>query len=132
MRYRRSRASEEAGVDMTPMLDLVFIMLIFFIVSAVFLDETALAMEEPPDAPAAPESPMKTILVQLDASNQAFINGDAAVLTSVPNRIEALRAQAPAAHVLLNVNAKTNVDTVVFLKDRFDAASVPLTLKVDP
>ena len=41
-RNRRKQGDDDAEVDMTPMLDIVFIMLIFFIVTAVFLDETAI------------------------------------------------------------------------------------------
>jgi len=43
MRRRRNKTSDEAEVDMTPMLDIVFIMLIFFIVTATFLDERGLS-----------------------------------------------------------------------------------------
>jgi len=48
--YRRHMA-DEADVNMTPMLDIVFIMLIFFIVTATFLDESGLNLEVPPDGP---------------------------------------------------------------------------------
>jgi biopolymer transport protein ExbD len=76
MRRRIRRADDEAGVDMTPMLDLVFILLIFFIVSAVFLDESGIAFAETPEM-AAPPSTFSTIFVQLDEVDTAFIAGDA-------------------------------------------------------
>ena len=48
MRGRASRPSEEAHVDLTPMLDVVFILLIFFIVTSTFIQEEALGAEPPP------------------------------------------------------------------------------------
>jgi len=53
-RTRRNRRSDEAEVDMTPMLDIVFIMLIFFIVTATFLDEKGLDFTQAPPAPCSP------------------------------------------------------------------------------
>ena len=52
-RGRRNAQGDEAEVNMTPMLDIVFIMLIFFIVTATFLDETGIDLTQPP--PPAPE-----------------------------------------------------------------------------
>jgi len=51
MRRRRNKTSDEAEVDMTPMLDIVFIMLIFFIVTATFLDERGIDLTQPPPPP---------------------------------------------------------------------------------
>lgn len=125
------RADDDADVDMTPMLDLVFILLIFFIVSAVFLDETGIAFAEAPDTD-APPSLTPTILVQLDASDTAFIDGNRVSLRSIPARVQTLRAEAPDAVVSVQAQAKTSVAAVVFVKDRMDVAQIPVTIKVDP
>jgi len=130
MRRRIRRTDDDAGVDMTPMLDLVFILLIFFIVSAVFLDESGIAFAETPDTD-TPPTPIQTILVQLNANDEAFIDGDRVTLSFIPARIEALRAQAPEAAVSVRVQPETSVDAVVFVKDRMDAASIPVTIKVE-
>ncbi|GLQ19347.1 ExbD/TolR family protein [Algimonas porphyrae] len=131
MRRRRQTQDDEAVVDMTPMLDLVFIMLIFFIVSAVFLDERGLDLSETPqDVP--PNAVQPSILVQLDDRDMAHIQGQPLSLASVPARVQALRAQSPQANVSLQAQSDTSVDAVVFLKDRMDAAQVPITIKVDP
>ncbi|MGJ8559779.1 MAG: ExbD/TolR family protein [Litorimonas sp.] len=130
MRRRFHRADDEAGVDMTPMLDLIFILLIFFIVSAVFLDERGIALAETPETN-APPSIIPTILVLLDASDTAFIEGDRVSLTSIPARVETLRAQAPDATVSVQAQSKTSVAAVVFVKDRMDAAQIPVTIKVE-
>lgn len=131
MRRAIRRTNDDAGVDMTPMLDLVFILLIFFIVSAVFLDETGIVFTEAPDT-IAPPSPTPTILVQLDASDTAFIDGNRVSLTSIPARVQTLRAEWPTAVVSVQAQAKTSVAAVVFVKDRMDVAQIPVTIKVDP
>ena len=130
MRRRTSRTGEEASVDMTPMLDIVFIMLIFFIVAAVFLDERGIALAEAPDAPASPAPPLPAILVQIDADDVATVDGALTDLASVPSRIEVLRASQPTAVVILQANAASSVEAVVRLKDDFDSASIPVTLKI--
>lgn len=130
MRRRLRRADDDAGVDMTPMLDLVFILLIFFIVSAVFLDESAIAIADVPEAN-TPPSTIPTILVQLDAMDTAFIDGDRVNLLSIPARVQTLRAKAPDATVSVQAQSKTSVAAVVFVKDRMDAAQIPVTIKVE-
>jgi biopolymer transport protein ExbD len=131
MRRRFRRVDDGAGVDMTPMLDLVFILLIFFIVSAVFLDEAGIAFAETPETN-APPSTIPMILVQLDAVDAAFIEGERVNLLSIPARVQALRAHAPDATVSVQAQAKTSVAAVVFVKDRMDVAQIPVTIKVEP
>ena len=130
MRLRRRRQDDNAEVDMTPMLDIVFIMLIFFIVSAVFLDESGIDLTEPPDS-TTQDNERPAILVQVDAEDQTFVDGIRVQLASVPVRIEALRANKPSASVSVRADADASLQTVVFLKDSLDAASVPVSIKVD-
>ena len=52
MRRRRAREVEESEVNLTPMLDVVFIMLIFFIVTASFVKESGIDISRPPAATA--------------------------------------------------------------------------------
>lgn len=130
MKFRSRRFDDDADVDMTPMLDIVFIMLIFFIVSAIFLDETGLDLTEPADAQTS-EVTLPSILVQLDERDDAYVNGERVQLASVPARVEALRALDPLAIVSVRANALASVNSVVFLKDQLDAAAVPVSIKVD-
>ena len=74
MRGRASRPSEEAAVDLTPMLDVVFILLIFFIVTSTFIQEEALGAEPPPPQTNAPSNPAPAIIVYIDESDQIRVN----------------------------------------------------------
>ena len=65
---------EEAKIDLTPMLDVVFIMLIFFIVTATFVKELALDVNKPPDQEITNvESESITIVIR--ATDEIAING---------------------------------------------------------
>lgn len=130
MKFRKRKSLEDVDVDMTPMLDIVFIMLIFFIVSAVFLDETGLSITEPPDS-STNEPSLPSILVQIDEQDETYIDGTRVQLASVPARVQALRAHEPSAIVSVTANAAASVDTVIFLKDQLDAAAVPVSIRVD-
>ena len=131
MRRARRRAGDDAGVDMTPMLDIVFIMLIFFIVTAVFLDERGMDFTQPPESE-APSSLPPALLVSLDGNDQAVVEGSPVALSGVANRIEALRATAPDRSVMVSAAAETSVAAVVRVKDDLDRANVAVTLKVEP
>ena len=67
---------EEAEINLTPLLDIVFIMLIFFIVTATFIKESGLDINKPDDnqTPPPPEEDKKNILIQIDSNNRIFIN----------------------------------------------------------
>ena len=71
---KRRRSEEENEIDMTPMLDVVFIMLIFFIVTASFVNEVGLDVNRPPtsDAP-PPDSADTNIVFRISESNEIML-----------------------------------------------------------
>ena len=77
MKKRLRRGSDSAEVNMTPMLDIVFILLIFFIVTSTFLQEEGLQMIAPAQNEEEPENPQdaESILIQIDQNNRIFVNG---------------------------------------------------------
>ncbi len=73
---------------MTPMLDIVFILLIFFIVTATFLQEQGVQMIAPPSDEDQNPTDTPSILVQIDERNTVFVNGEITDLTRVAARIQ--------------------------------------------
>jgi len=131
IKSRRNRNTESAEVDMTPMLDIVFIMLIFFIVSAVFLDETGIKLAEKPDVPPPPKTEtVKSISIYVDAADRISVNSELTELTRVPLAVESLMATAPDANVILIADAKASLEPVVHIKDQMDAAGRRVVLEV--
>lgn len=128
-KIRRRRKPLDAHVDMTSMLDIVFIMLIFFIVTAVFLDEQGIDLTQP-NGTATPQG--RAISVYVFADGAASINGYRTDVKAVPSRVELLRAELPDATVSVRAAAETPLKNIVYLKDEFDSASVSVSFKIDP
>ena len=66
-RKKHTSAEDEAQIDMTPMLDIVFIMLIFFIVTTSFVKEKGLDVNRPEDNQAKNDKPSKALSIRIDA-----------------------------------------------------------------
>jgi biopolymer transport protein ExbD len=71
---RRGRASEEQGVDMSPLIDMVFILLIFFMVTTTFVKDAQVELERPSASSAKPAS-TKAIRVTLDRRGEVWVDG---------------------------------------------------------
>jgi len=130
-RTRRHRRSDEAEVDMTPMLDIVFIMLIFFIVTATFLDESGLDFTQKPLDITTPTPPTQSISIYVDASDSISIDNERAELSSVASRVESLMAEKPNAVISLRADAQASLDPVVYIKDQMALAGRETVMKVD-
>ena len=103
MRRRRSSGlSEEADVDLTPMLDVVFIMLIFFIVTASFIKEVGLDLNRPEggDAPQV-VTENENILIQITNDGLIFIDRRSVDIRAIRANIERLRAERPNGQVIV-------------------------------
>jgi len=121
-----SSEQEAADVNITPLLDIVFILLIFFIVTATFLDEDGIAIASPEDNP--PEEltrPPPTLV--LAVRNDGFVAVDGGRLIdprSVKPVVEAFKAQNPRGVVLLNAAPDAAVQTTVLVLDQTRQAGV--------
>ncbi len=98
MRQKRSRDREESEVNLTPMLDVVFIMLIFFIVTASFVKEAGIDVSRPPAA-TAERKERGNILVAITANNQIWIDRRMVDPRVIRANIERLHAENPQASV---------------------------------
>lgn len=124
MRGRKQRPVEEANVDLTPMLDVVFILLIFFIVTAVFLQEEAIPLEPPPPQTDTPSDPVPVILILVDEENRVFVNNRPSLVESVRANIERLRAETPNSSVIIQAHPDAKNGTVIRIRDQAASASI--------
>lgn len=128
-RFKYNKFTEdEAGVDMTPMLDIVFIMLIFFIVTAVFLDESGLDMTIPSGD--GPVGPSQTIQIYVDAKDRVSVDHVPVTLKGVSSRVERLLADKPDANILLMASSRAALDPVIYIKDHMNMANRNTTVKI--
>ena len=108
MRNRYIRTSEDSEINITPMLDVVFIMLIFFIVTTSFNKETGLAVFKSSQSPTDSKKANNAI-IKLDSNNHYSVNGMDTTLEGIQPLLANLKASNPemAAQIVSAKNVKT-------------------------
>lgn len=115
--------SEEGDIDITPMLDVVFIMLIFFIVTASFVKESGIAVNRP-DAKTSQAKPKANILVGINAQGEIWINKRRVDTSQVRANIERLHAENPQGTVVIQADEEAKTRVVVSVMDAARQAGV--------
>jgi biopolymer transport protein ExbD len=114
---------EEATIDMTPMLDVVFIMLIFFIVTASFVKEAGIDVNRP-EAATAVKKDRANILVAISAKGDIWINKRKVDVRAVQANIERLYAENPQGTVVIQADRKATTDVLIKVMDASRAAGI--------
>ena len=114
---------EEAAIDMTPMLDVVFIMLIFFIVTASFVKEAGIDVNRP-EAATAVKRDRANILIAISDKGEIWINKRRIDVRAVQANIERLRAENPQGSVVIQADKKATTETLIKVMDASRAAGV--------
>ena len=114
---------EEAAIDMTPMLDVVFIMLIFFIVTASFVKESGIDVNRP-DAATAVKKDRANILVAISDKGEVWINKRQVDIRAVQANIERLYAENPQGSVVIQADKKATTEVLIKVMDASRAAGV--------
>lgn len=128
MRRRTRRGADQADVNMTPMLDIVFILLIFFIVTATFLQEEGLDMRPPPESENPPETSSPVILVQVDEESRVFVNQRLTSSDRVLAAVARIRAEAPDSAVLIQPNDEAHHGIIVGIWDEMRVNEIPVSI----
>ncbi|MDE0177250.1 MAG: biopolymer transporter ExbD [Gammaproteobacteria bacterium] len=123
MRRRRERSREDR-VNLTPMLDVVFIMLIFFIVTATFVKEVGLDVNQPENEPVTVDPEKKAIVVHVTSTDRIIIAGQDVDVRSVRANIERMHAESPEAPVVIRPHPDSRTDTMVRILDSARRAGV--------
>jgi biopolymer transport protein ExbD len=114
---------EKEEIDMTPMLDVVFILLIFFIVTASFVKEAGIDVNRP-EAATAVKKERANILVAISDKGDVWINKRKVDIRSVQANIERLKAENPQGTVVIQADKKSTTDTLIKVMDSARAAGV--------
>ncbi len=114
---------EKEEIDMTPMLDVVFILLIFFIVTASFVKEAGIDVNRP-EAATAVKKERANILVAISDKGDIWINKRKVDIRSVQANIERLKAENPQGTVVIQADQKSTTDTLIKVMDSARAAGV--------
>lgn len=121
--YSQMHAEEENSIDLTPMLDVVFIMLIFFIVTASFIKETGIDVNRP-DASTAQQVEKASILIAVRDNGEVWMDRRRIDIRQVRANIERMRAENPQGSVVVQADQKATTDIVVRVLDSAREAGV--------
>ena len=117
------KSDEEASVDMTPLLDVVFIMLIFFIVSTSFVKESGIE-DNRPGAATAVKKQRANILIGISQTGDIWISKRQIDLRSVRANIEKLKAESPEGSVIIQADKDAKTGVLVQVMDQVRLAGV--------
>lgn len=124
MRARfKKRQDEEAGIDMTPMLDIVFIMLIFFIVTTSFVKESGIDVSRP-SAATAVKKERANILIGISETGDVWISKRKIDLRSVRANVEKLHAENPEGSVVIQADKAAKTGVLVKVMDQVRLAGI--------
>ncbi len=116
-----AQQDEDAEINMTPMLDIVFIMLIFFIVTAAFVKEAGIQITKP-EAEMGIQKPRTSIIIGVSESDEIWINHKKVDMKSVRPVLERLIAENPRGTVIIQADAEAKAGLALDVLDAARAA----------
>lgn len=124
-RLGKGKDGEETDIDITPMLDVVFIMLIFFIVTASFVKESGIDINKPPASNEPPplDAP-RPIVVEINDLDEIRIEDRLIDTRAIKPTITRMKAESPDSAVIVKVTKKSTTKTVVAAIDGIREAKV--------
>ncbi len=121
--FNQVQQEEESEINITPMLDVVFIMLIFFIVTATFVKEAGIDVNRP-DAATAVKKEKANILIAIGPNNDIWIDRRQVDVRSVRPNIERLHAENPQGSVVIQADKESKTETLIQVMDASRQAGV--------
>ncbi|TMN79985.1 MULTISPECIES: biopolymer transporter ExbD [unclassified Pseudoalteromonas] len=112
MKNKTAKLQDNADVDMTPMLDIVFILLIFFIVTTSFVKPVAIELNRPLDKPSI-EKQSKNAVFSIDANNGVYFSGRLIDLEQVSNNLAMFAAKYEISSVLIKADENSKHNTLM-------------------
>ena len=113
----------ENEINLTPMLDVVFIMLIFFIVTASFIKEAGIDVDRP-DAPSADSQDDAAILIAISANDEIWIDRRETEPNAVRGMIERLHAENPKGSIVIQADEESTNEMLVVVMEAAKQAGV--------
>ena len=126
MRNKKPMGAEDEDneINLTPMLDVVFIMLIFFIVTASFIKEAGIDVDRP-EAPTADRQDDAAILIAISPADEIWIDRKEVDPRSVRGVIERLHAENPKGSIVIQADQESTNEMLVTVMEAAKAAGVP-------
>ncbi|MDO2950380.1 ExbD/TolR family protein [Aeromonas simiae] len=123
MRRQPKRQRDEIQIDMTPMLDIVFIMLIFFIVTTSFVREAGLEVHRP-EASQAKAQKSSSIMLAIGANGEIYLDRKAVDVERIKVSLARMLAEQPEASLVIQADERVAHGRVVRVMDEAKAAGI--------
>ena len=123
MRWRRPKASNNDGVDVSPLIDMVFILLIFFMVSTTFIKDMQIELNRPGAASSKPAS-SKSIRVFIDNMERIYVDGQPIRSWVLQSKIREMASGDQSKSVLVVTDKKVSADKLVDVVDQCRLAGI--------
>ena len=114
---------DDNEINLTPMLDVVFIMLIFFIVTASFIKEAGIDVRRP-EAPTADRQDDASILIAISETDEIWIDRKEQDPRSIRATIERLHAENPKGSIVIQADQESTNETLVLVMEAAKQAGV--------
>jgi biopolymer transport protein ExbD len=109
-------ADEEASIDMTPMLDVVFIMLIFFIVSTTFVRDEGVEIDRP-SASSGQQQKTEGVVVAIDSNGEAWLDQKKISISALEQQLQSKIAKDSLSSVLIKADKQTPTGDLIKILD---------------
>ena len=121
-RYAYVKDTDDSKIDLTPMLDVVFIMLIFFIVTASFIKESGFEVDTPPNSQST--GPSDKIVFEVNSHNEIWLEGRLIDIRAIRANVERFHAENPKASVIIRADKASRAKTYAGIADYARQANV--------
>jgi len=120
---RTARPDEDSDINLTPMLDVVFIMLIFFIVTATFIKQAGIEIIRP-EALTATQKPTVSVLVAISSDGDIWIDKKRVDVNAVRVHIERVHAENPKGGLVVQADRKAKSAILLGVLEAARAAGI--------
>ena len=121
--FQHITEEDESNIDMTPMLDIVFIMLIFFVVTASFVKETGIEINRPQSSTATPKE-TANIKIAIDSQDAIWLDKRKVDERSVKAILERMHIENPQGTLIIQADKNSTNDKLVSVMDAARQAGI--------
>jgi biopolymer transport protein ExbD len=123
MKLSRPKKQSQEALDLSPLIDMVFILLIFFMVSTTFIKDMQIDLNRPGAASAKPSS-SKSIRIFIDNNEKIYVDGQSIRSWVLQSKIRDMIRSEDSSSILVVTDKKVSADTLIDVVDQCRLAGV--------
>jgi biopolymer transport protein ExbD len=117
MQFQRRRKDDDQDIDISPLIDMVFILLIFFMVSTTFVKDQEIDVERP-GAQSAQQASTQALRVYIDSDGRVHVDGNPVKSWMLQSRVKQLLGSGDSGQVLVVVDRRVSSDKLLEVVDQ--------------